>query len=109
MPESFLDWIAYLGLALPLCVLAWSAATYALALRRQNAHSRFERFFQVMDHLGQQGGSIASKMAAAYELRKYPEYKDVIVRLCEQAAVDGPSAQMLRNELQLTADYMRTL
>jgi hypothetical protein len=109
VPQSFLDWVAYLGLVVPLCVLAWSGATYALALRNRNAHSRFERFFQVMDHLGQQGSSIASKMAAAYELRKYPEYKDVVIRLSEQVIVDGPSAKMLADELRLTADYMKNL
>jgi hypothetical protein len=40
-------------------------------------------------------------------LRKYPAYREVIIRLCEQAKVDGPAAEMLRDELKLTADLMR--
>jgi hypothetical protein len=60
-----------------------------------------------MDHLGQGGGSIASKMAAAYELRKYPQYSEVIIRLCEQAIFEGPAAEMLRQEMLLTAEIMR--
>jgi len=62
--------------------------------------------FQVMDHLGQNGGSIASKMAAAYELRRYRAYKDVIVRMCRQTEIVGASAQMLKHELLLTADFL---
>lgn len=65
------DWIAWAGIVLPLAALAWSAVFYTMARRREVQHREFERFFQVTDHLGQQGGSIASKMAAAYELRKY--------------------------------------
>ena len=107
MPANFLDWIAYLGLALPLGVLAWSAAVYALAVRRQNSHARYERFFEVVEHLGQDGGSIAAKMAAAFELRKYPEYREVILRLCDKVGIEGPSAEMLREELQLTAEFLR--
>lgn len=59
-----------------------------------------------MDHLGHSGGSIASKMAAAYELRKYPQYKDVIVRMCRETEVSGTSAVMLKNEMLLTADFL---
>ena len=59
-----------------------------------------------MDHLGQSGGSIASKMAAAYELRKYPEYREVIIRMCREGEVTGPSGKMLKHEMMLTADHL---
>jgi hypothetical protein len=109
MPETFLEWVAYLGLALPLVVIAWSGATYAIALRGQNEHARYTRFFYVMDQLGKHGGSVASKMAAAYELRKYLEYKELIIRMCDQVQVDGESAEMLRQELKLTANFLRDI
>ena len=86
--------------------LAWAAVFYTLTRRREVAHQEFERFFKVMDHIGQGEGSIASKMAAAYELRKYPEYRDVIVRMCEQAEVQGGSAKMLKDEMMLTANFL---
>lgn len=101
------DWIAWAGIVLPLAALAWAAILYVLTRRRETQHQEFERFFKVMDHLGQSSGSIASKMAAAYELRKYPEYRDVIIRLCEQAEFEGVAAQMLQNEMLLTAEEMR--
>ena len=59
-----------------------------------------------MDHLGQSGDSIASKMAAAYELRKYPEYKDVITRMCRQTETVGSVSKMLKDEMLLTADFL---
>lgn len=60
-----------------------------------------------MEHLGKQGGSVASKMAAAYELRKFPEYLDVIIRLMEHVDVEGHAAPMLKTEMSLTADFLR--
>lgn len=101
------EWIAWAGVVIPLAALAWSAVVYAMAQRRAVLNAEYERFFQIMDHLGQQGGSIASKMAAAYELRKFPQYKDVIINLCDKADLDGPAAQMLRDELAETARILR--
>jgi hypothetical protein len=107
--NTWQDWIAWAGVVLPLVSLAWAACFYVLTRRREVHHQEYERFFAVMDHLGQQGGSIASKVAAAYELRKYPEYRDVIIRVCEGANVEGPAAAMLRAELELTAEHMKAL
>lgn len=107
--SSIQDWIAWAGIVIPLASLAWAACLYVLTRRREVQHQEFERFFKVMDHLGTSEGSIASKMAAAYELRKYPEYREVIIRLCEQARIDGPAAEMLRDEMKLTAEIMRAL
>jgi hypothetical protein len=105
--QTWQDWVAWAGIVIPLASLAWAAIFYTLARRREVQHQEFERFFRVMDQLGQEGGSIASKMASAYELRKYPQYRDVIIRLCEKVEIRGDSAQMLKDELILTADKMR--
>ena len=108
-PQSWQEWIAWGGIVLPLGTLAWAAIWYVLVRRDEAKHQVFERFFSTMDRLGVQEGSIASKVAAAYELRKYPEYKDVIVRVCEksQQHIQGPSANMLIDELALTAAAMK--
>ncbi len=60
-----------------------------------------------MDHLGAKGNSIASKMAAAYELRKYSQYAEVIIRLSDQVEMTGDAAQMLKKELDLTAKHLK--
>lgn len=106
-PANWQEWVAWAGIAIPLAGLAWAAVFYTLARRREIHFQEFERLFKVMDYLGQEGGSIASKMAAAYELRKYPEYRDVIIRMCEQTDVRGPSGKMLKDEMTLTAEYLK--
>ncbi len=104
---TWMEWIAWLGIVIPLFTLAFSGWRYVVVRREENQHQQYQRFFEITDHLGHDGGSIASKMAAAYELRKYPEYKDVIIRLCEGVDVRGAAAEMLRRELTLTADIMK--
>jgi hypothetical protein len=106
-PATWQEWVAWAGVAIPLAGLAWAAVFYTLARRREIHFQEFERLFKVLDHLGHSGGSIASKMAAAYELRKYPEYKDMIIRMCEQTETTGSSAKMLKNEMMMTAEYLR--
>lgn len=106
---TWMEWIAWLGIVLPLFTLAFSGWRYVSVRKQENCHQQYQRFFEITDHLGSTGGSIASKMAAAYELRKYPQYKDVIIRLCDGAVVDGPAAEMLNTELRLTAENMRSL
>ena len=60
-----------------------------------------------MDHFGKENGSIAAKMAAAFELRKLPEYAEVIIRLLEQAPITGSAAPMLKSEPDLTVECLR--
>lgn len=101
------DWLTWGALVLPLMALAWSAWQYVELQKREEKRQRFDNFFRVMEKIGEQQGSIAAKVAAVYELRKYPEYKEMIVRLCRDAApqVVGGNAHMLRKEFELTADY----
>jgi len=101
------EWIAWAGIVIPLAALAWSAVFYTLARHRETRHQEYQRFFQIMDHLGHPDGSIAAKMAAAYELRKYPQYAEVIINICEDAEIEGVAAQMLKNEMLATAVYLK--
>jgi hypothetical protein len=105
--STWQDWVAWAGIVIPLLSLAWAAAFYVWNRRRELDHQEYHKIFEIMDHLGQSGGSIASKMAAAYELRKYIAYKDVILRLCDQVNIDGNAAKMLSNELKRTAEYLK--
>ena len=106
-PVTWQEWIAWAGVIIPLFALAWAAVFYTLSHRRAIQQQEFDRFFGVMDRLGQSEGNISSKMAAAYELRKYPEYREVIIRLCEETPVSGGSGKMLKDELLRTAEAMK--
>jgi len=101
------EWIAWAGIVIPLSALAWSAVFYTIARKREDAHQEYQRFFLITDHLGHLGGSIASKMAAAYELRKYPQYAEVIINICEKTEVTGSMAKMLRDEMLATAEFLK--
>lgn len=90
---------------LPLTTLAWAAAFLVLTWRSEVNHKRYEKFFSLMDRVGEQGSSIAGKMAAVYEMRKYPEYRDVIIRLCQDAEIDGAAKELLEREFDLTAQH----
>lgn len=60
-----------------------------------------------MVQAGVKDGNVAAKMAAFYEMRKYPEYAEVIIRLCEGASVAGTEGALLKEEMMKTAEYLR--
>lgn len=59
---------------------------------------------------GQKEGSLLSKVAALYELRRFPEYSDVIVRMTEAPEIigGGRAKAVLEQEFKLTHEAMRT-
>lgn len=104
-PETWQDWIAWAGLALPIATLAWAALYFVLTWRNEIKHKRYEKFFELMNLVGARDASIAGKMAAVYEMRKYPEYGEVIIRLCRDAKIDGEAKELLEREFDLTARH----
>jgi hypothetical protein len=59
--STWSDWFAWGEIVTPLFALAWAAAFYVINRRRELAHQEYHRIFEIMDHLGKSGGSIASK------------------------------------------------
>ena len=104
-PETWQDWIAWAGVVLPLATLAWAAVYFVLNWRGELKHKRYQKFFELMELVGKQDSSIAGKMAAVYEMRKYPEYSDVIIRLCIDAQIHGHAKELLEREFDLTAKH----
>jgi hypothetical protein len=108
LAEQIALWLTILGSLAALGALAWSAVNYVMIRKLEIKHSEYQKFFEITDHLGAQGHSIASKMAAAYELRKYPQYRDVVIRLAENVGISGDpkSTNMLKEELLMTAEFL---
>jgi hypothetical protein len=104
-PSSWQEWVAWAGVVLPLMTLAGSAVGYIFLAQQKNAEEKFNRFFDLMEKIGAQDYSIAAKMAAISELRKFPEHKEVVIRLCQDAQVGGPQAFLLEREFDLTARH----
>ena len=91
----------------PLFGLAGSAVRFVILEVQKRDDTKFLRFFNLMEQIGREGYSIAAKMAAVYELRKYPEYAEVSIRVCEDVPVSGNAAAPLVAEMKATAEYLR--
>ena len=85
--------------------LSGSAVRFVWLEVQKTNEAKYSRFFSLMEQIGRIDYSVAAKMAAVHELRRYADYKDVIVRLCESAPVEGPSGFLLKREFDLTAKY----
>jgi len=98
---------AILSVSVPLCALAWSAVAYVRLCRTEIRRERYERFFEVMEHLGKQAGRLLPKWPQPSSSENFPEYADVIIRLIDHVDVEGQAAPMLKAEMALTADFLR--
>ena len=106
-PNSVSDWIAFLSLLTPLTIATITAAIYVKNQSRDNQYREYRKFFDITDSLSKEDVSLISKLAAVYELRKYKEYKDVIIRALEKTPVNGDSAGLLIEEMRLTKEYLK--
>jgi len=59
-----------------------------------------------MKELGTTGTTVLANAAVAYELRKFPQYKDVIVRALSEIEVRGARADLLKREFELTIEFL---
>ncbi|RIV83237.1 hypothetical protein D2V17_13660 [Aurantiacibacter xanthus] len=100
--------IAWLGLVIPLMALAWSAVQHVKNQRREQEFREFEKFHALMGTLGTAGESVLGNMAVSYELRKFPEYSDLIIRALSDIDVKGSRADMLKAEFQKTIEFLES-
>lgn len=102
-------WVTIGGFAVPLLGLAGSAIAYVVNLFNERKERRRQRFFELMQFLDDKG-TIASKSAALYALRDFPEHREFIIRFCEAQADnisgDEISTSVLRFEMLQTADAL---
>jgi hypothetical protein len=96
------DIIAWGLIVLPLIIIAWAMIWIAESISERNRHERYLRFYQIMQHLGRKDSSQAEKMAAAYELRRYKEYGDIIGRIFIDGRLSEDSSETLYAELRAT-------
>jgi len=98
--------IAWLGVVVPFCAIGWSAAVYVLNQRREQRFREFHKFHDLMRELGTAGTGVLGNVAVAYELRKFPQYKEVIVRALTEIEVRGARADLLKQEFALTIEFL---
>lgn len=90
-----------------LLALAGSSVAYVVKLYQDAAERRRNHFFELMGFIDSDR-PIATKVAAIYELRQFPEHKDFIVRFCttQRSNVTGPGSQPLIDEMDATRNAM---
>ncbi|MXO73813.1 hypothetical protein GRI40_01060 [Altererythrobacter aerius] len=108
-PSNWQEWVAWAGIVIPLAVLAWTAWKFTADRSEQRKHRRCEHFFSVTDKIAQSEGSLLSRVAALYELRRFPEYSEVIVRMTEAPEIvgGGRAKAVLQQEFRLTQEAMK--
>lgn len=110
MPDSQF-WIALI----PLATIAGSAVAYIVKLYQEAAERRRKHFFELMQYIDG-SGTIATKVAAIYELRSFPEHRDFIIRFCETQrgnisparSTAGPAVEALIAEFDATRDFFKS-
>jgi hypothetical protein len=99
-------WVTLLGFAAPLIALAGSAVAYIVKLYQDAAQRRRDHFFELMKFIDSTQ-PIATKVAAVYALRQFPEHRDFIVRFCntQRANITGVGAPLLAAEMKATQEF----
>lgn len=107
MNEAVPIWVTLLGFAAPLIALAGSAVGYVVKLYQDASVRRRDQFFELMAFIDSKDRPIATKVAAVYRLRDFPEDKEFIVRFCQSQRenIQGDAARLLRDEMDATAQF----
>ena len=70
--------IAWLGVVILLNTLVYSAYVYVGNQRNEQRFREFHKFHGLMKELGTSGTTVLGNMAVSFELRKFPQYKDLL-------------------------------
>ena len=101
------DMVAWGLLVLPLIVLAWAVVWLVLVQTERNRFERYKRFYSLMEQLARPDVETAAKMAAAYELRNYREYRDVIAKIFIDGHLRKDTAQAVARQLKETLEHVK--
>lgn len=101
-------WVTLLGFVAPFIALAGSAVAFVWKVYRDGADRRWTQFFDLMKFIDSKDLPIATKCAAAYQLRHFPEHKEFIIRFCQtqRLNIQGAAATALIAELDATREEL---
>ena len=99
--------LAWLGVVLPLISVAVSLMAIARTQTERNQFERYQRFQKIMFDLGRTDGSSADKIAAAYELRHYSDYAEVISKVFGEGYQRDDTGELLQSQISATLEQIR--
>lgn len=99
--------VAIIGVVLSMMTIAGSAVAYVIRVYSDARRRRRNQFFELMQKLDERG-TIASKLAATYQLREFPEHREFIIRFCtsQQENTTGDGSQLLIGEFKRTVAFL---
>ena len=100
------QWVTIIGVVIPMMTIAGSAVAFVWKAFQDAREKRRDHFFHLMT-LIDTDGKIATKVAAVYELRRFPEHREFIISFCRdlREQIDGASAESLKREMDRTREY----
>ncbi len=106
--------IAFIALIVTLIKLAFSAHHYLRIRSDEIKQQRFKNYHYLIDELvgAVKGENIKldSQIAKAYELRNYPEYRDLSIRILEgleQSWENEPDVERLLKEISISLSKLK--
>lgn len=106
MISTLSDLLAWALLVVPMMILSWASIWLVKVQAERNRYERYQRFYAIMEQLGRKDGSTADKMAAAYELRNYREYADIISKIFGEGYMRDDTGEILQSELKATIEHV---
>ncbi len=106
MLSTYQDWIVWGLVVLPLIVIAWALTWRVFIEAERNRHERYRRFYSVMEQLSRSDSETAAKMAAAYELRNYKDYADIVAKVFVDGRMRQDTTAALKHELAETLKHI---
>lgn len=104
-------WVTLIGFVAPFVALAGSAVAFVYQNYREREDRRWNRFFDLMKFIDSKDLPIATKSAAVYQLREFPEHKDFVIRFCKdnKSKIVGAASESLAAEMELTQAFFEKL
>ena len=109
--DSLSTWIGIAIGLVSMAAFAWSAVRYVQVRRAEIHQQRFEniqRLVKLYANWSEQGQSVpmplAPQIAAVFEFRNYPEYRELFSLLLKHHRFNGPHADLIN---QLVAESIK--
>ena len=103
---------AFLGVVIPLCVIAFSAFQYVQTNDISAKQRKFENYHLIIERFGGGNtGSIFVTVANIYELRNYPEYREVSINILEDMQKNWATSKepLVAREIKDTKKFLEAI
>ncbi|MEE4349897.1 MAG: hypothetical protein V2J26_06685 [Pacificimonas sp.] len=100
--------ILALAIGVPMAIVARVIWKNHVLARNAEQMRRYEAFNALLTRIEHKNFGPVQKIAAVRQLREFPEYRDLIVVMCNNITVNGsgPGVEIFENELKKTEEAL---